>query len=102
MGGVANPTQISSISFLGADFTTVIVTARYECFSDIPTVIRLKKDDDTFSVVNICPVRHWGEGPESNYDNPGGGSGSGGADSGTPGGDPSGGTNGGAPGLAPP
>jgi hypothetical protein len=73
MGGVANPTQISPVCFLGADFTAVIVTARYVSFSDIPVVLRLKKDDDTFSTADIYPVRRWGEGPDSLDSNPGGG-----------------------------
>jgi hypothetical protein len=41
---------------LGADFTAVIVTARYKCFSNIPAILLLKKDDDTFSTADIYPV----------------------------------------------
>jgi hypothetical protein len=56
MGRVANPTQISPVCFLGEDFTAVIVTATCESFSDIPAVLHLKKDDDTFSTADICLV----------------------------------------------
>jgi hypothetical protein len=83
---LANPIQISLVCFLGADFTVVIVTAKYECFSDIPAVLRLKKDDATFSTADICPVRCWGEGLDSNDDNPGAGGGSGSSGGAPPGG----------------
>ncbi|KAK8458851.1 hypothetical protein SEVIR_2G026950v4 [Setaria viridis] len=65
MGVIVNPSHISQVCLLGVDYTTVIVTAKYESYSDIPTCLRLKKEENSYFITDVCHVRCWGVGPDS-------------------------------------
>ena len=58
MGVVANPTAVSQFCFSGTDYTAVVVTARFESFSDTLDNIRHKNSNDSFSVTHVRHVRH--------------------------------------------
>lgn len=65
MGAVANPTHISQVCLLSIGYTVVIITTKFESFSGIPTSLRLKKDNGSYSLTDVCRVCRWGEGPDS-------------------------------------
>lgn len=65
MGAVANPSLISQFCLLGVDYTVVIITTNYESYSNIPTSLRLKKEDGSFSITDVCHVHRRGVAPDS-------------------------------------
>lgn len=57
MGVVVNPTHISQFYLAEINFTSIIITARYESFSSIPNSLYLKVDFDAYSIAHVCWLR---------------------------------------------